>query len=770
MDLKERVNVVQAKMNGAVAALTYGYFAHMNDAGGTTVDIGTDLKAVDVNNIDNSACSSEMLRGLVHAFTNQYKGKLTLDETICDPKYIPMNCIMKDKYGYMQRGAAAELSIDYPLADSKKADWTEGTISDTERSWESVCYGNGKFVAVAYPNYFAYSTDGMNWTEGTISNTSRNWHSVCYGNGKFVAVAYNSNYFAYSTDGINWTEGTISSTSRKWSSVCYGNGKFVAVAQNTNYFAYSTDGITWTEGTISETSRYWYSVCYGNGKFVAVAYQSNYFAYSTDGINWTEGTISSTSRKWSSVCYGNGKFVAVTSNSSNYFAYSTDGITWTERRISNTSRPWMSVCYGNDKFVAVAYNSNYFAYSTDGINWTEGTISSTSRYWDSVCYGNDKFVIVANDTNIFAYSKSNYDFNICNYITTELYDYDVIGSNNYSITPNISDIDGTFLTMFSDYYPNINIGVILYNDKNISTELNNIIIKNDEFVYLAVFDHRIGSTFSDQNYKYIGASDSINNKKYFVITNDLLHYTAYDITNSPQNYITFKNGIIFIYLPEKDSVAMITRHPHTTDIITIDGNDPENMTDITKPYYRLIEIPFLKKYYKYTGKHVKNVKICIRPYINNYSLYTDCVLLINVFDRVYKIGIPNYIDYNINCGNNKRLQNFYTTTPQTFDQISDRNYISSLLNITDLNTEYINYSIYNNYNSYIYNKNHLKITVDEMNYGYDHNADDTVAQMYNIVNNYTNTGYAAYSDNPGCDYIYFPEPKYSNEGGGMGPG
>ena len=39
MDLKERVNVVQAKMNGAVAALTYGYFAHMNDAGGTTVDI-----------------------------------------------------------------------------------------------------------------------------------------------------------------------------------------------------------------------------------------------------------------------------------------------------------------------------------------------------------------------------------------------------------------------------------------------------------------------------------------------------------------------------------------------------------------------------------------------------------------------------------------------------------------------------------------------------------------------------------------------------------
>ena len=31
MDLRDRVNVVQAKMNGAVAALTYGYFSHTND-------------------------------------------------------------------------------------------------------------------------------------------------------------------------------------------------------------------------------------------------------------------------------------------------------------------------------------------------------------------------------------------------------------------------------------------------------------------------------------------------------------------------------------------------------------------------------------------------------------------------------------------------------------------------------------------------------------------------------------------------------------------
>ena len=81
------------------------------------------------------------------------------------------------------------------------------------------------FVAVAgyNSNVFAYSIDGMNWTEGTISDTSREWISVCYGNGKFVAVAGNTNYYAYSTDGINWTESTISSAARRWCSVCYAS-------------------------------------------------------------------------------------------------------------------------------------------------------------------------------------------------------------------------------------------------------------------------------------------------------------------------------------------------------------------------------------------------------------------------------------------------------------------------------------------------------------------------------------------------------------------
>ena len=268
------------------------------------------------------------------------------------------------------------------------------------RAWHSVCYGNGKYVAlVTDSTAFAYSYDGITWTEGTISSANQYWQSVCYGNGKFVAVASYSNIFAYSDDGITWIEGTIGGR-KDYISVCYGKDKYVMVSIYANYFAYSVDGITLTQGIISSTSRNWYSVCYGNGKYVAIS-NTNVFAYSTDGITWIESTIGDVDRSWRSICYGNGKFVAVADNS-NVFAYSTDGITWIESTISDTNRGWYSVCYGGGKFVAMAIYSNIFAYSTDGITWTEGTIGNTNRSWWSVCYGNEKFVSVGEYSNINA--------------------------------------------------------------------------------------------------------------------------------------------------------------------------------------------------------------------------------------------------------------------------------------------------------------------------------------------------------------------------------
>lgn len=280
--------------------------------------------------------------------------------------------------------------------------WLQNTLP-ASRNWQSVTYGNGKYVAVASgtsggTSAGAYSTDGITWTE-MILPASRDWRSVIYGDDRFVAVAYGSGKGAYSTDGITWTEMSMPAGAN-WVDVTYGNGKFVAITQNNAYAAYSTNGITWMNTTLP-TGVDFSSVTYGNGKFVAVASSSGgKGAYSTDGVSWTSMTMPASSA-WYSVTYGDGKFVAVADGSTG--AYSSDGISWTSMTLP-ASRTWKGVTYGNGKFVAVS-NTTYGAYSTDGINWTDFTLP-TSRDWRSVTYGNGKFIAVASSSDKGAYWKA----------------------------------------------------------------------------------------------------------------------------------------------------------------------------------------------------------------------------------------------------------------------------------------------------------------------------------------------------------------------------
>ena len=295
----------------------------------------------------------------------------------------------------------------YYWQTSETAMWTTSTMSSST-DWQSVTYGDGKFVAVAnnLSNETAYSTDGINWTASTLPSIA-SWMSVTYGDGKFVAVARGSDIAAYSTDGINWVASTMPS-SASWRSVTYGDGKFVAVAYNSDKAAYSTDGINWTETTLSSSAD-WNSVTYADGKFVAVtSSNSNIAAYSTDGINWTASTMPS-SAYWVSVTYGNGKFVAVSGGIvSNKAAYSTDGINWTASTLPK-SKYWTSVTYGDGKFVAVSdSNSNIFAYSTDGIKWTASLMPSSAQ-WRSIAYGDGKFVVVVYQSDVTAIYTMSYD-------------------------------------------------------------------------------------------------------------------------------------------------------------------------------------------------------------------------------------------------------------------------------------------------------------------------------------------------------------------------
>ena len=282
-------------------------------------------------------------------------------------------------------------------------DWWYQNTLPAERNWNSVTYGDDKFVAVAYnSNKGAYSTDGRNWMEFTLP-TSNSWESIIYGNDKFVAVADDSDKGAYSTDGRNWMEFTLPA-SRYWQSITYGNDRFVVVALSSDKGAYSLDGVNWVDFTMP-AKRSWKSVTYGNGKFVAVAYNSNKGAYSTDGITWTEMTLPA-SRNWQSVTYGNDRFVVVADTRYSGVAkgaYSTDGISWTEMTMPDND--WQSVTYGDGRFIAVASDSDSAVIgSSDGTKWNEWTLPANG-YWNSVTYGDGKFVAVARLSTNGAYFR-----------------------------------------------------------------------------------------------------------------------------------------------------------------------------------------------------------------------------------------------------------------------------------------------------------------------------------------------------------------------------
>ena len=106
-------------------------------------------------------------------------------------------------------------SLSQAVADGTT--WTIRT-SAADKTWMSVAYGNGLFVAVSQgsDNQVMTSPDGINWTTRTPANDN-NWSSVTYGNGLFVAVSYSgtNNRVMTSPDGITWTSRT-SAADNSW--------------------------------------------------------------------------------------------------------------------------------------------------------------------------------------------------------------------------------------------------------------------------------------------------------------------------------------------------------------------------------------------------------------------------------------------------------------------------------------------------------------------------------------------------------------------------
>ena len=302
-------------------------------------------------------------------------------------------------------------------------------------AWKSMAYGKEMVVAVSNNSDIAYSRDGLVWELAITPGQEiyrPTFESVTYGNGKFVAVASNDGKAYHSSDGIVWShEKPLGPSSygaakiipglKTWQCICCANGKFVVLASGTDKGAYSYDGMHWNEMQMTTVAS-WKAITYGRGSFVAVALDGS-CAYSLDGVRWRSlgGYNYSGEQIVSTVGYRS-KVYAIANNSNKLFVVPYSGASLSDQLVASAlpySSGWACLAAGESAMVAVSNEGKVATINVgtswgdvDG-NWTDVTMPVTAA-WNSVAYCGGRFIAVAKDSDVVAYSEDGYNW-ICEY-------------------------------------------------------------------------------------------------------------------------------------------------------------------------------------------------------------------------------------------------------------------------------------------------------------------------------------------------------------------
>lgn len=250
--------------------------------------------------------------------------------------------------------------------------------------WRKIVYGNGVYVAVgsnAIESNAAYSTDGINWIP--VNTTVYSIESLCYGNGKFIAWAMGIHENASNSDGFLGS----SVDGKKWNftklgyyiddikyDIIFAENKFVACGRD-KLVEYSTDGINWNSVTIVNYSMAYSKIVYGNGIYACFELTSTQVRYSmsSTGLNgdWNPGNLKSehSISYLRDIVFDGEKFVLLSGDT---IYTSTDLKTFTEVVSFDFGRV-NALGYKNGLYVAVGQNDRndnaYLAYSFDLTNW-----------------------------------------------------------------------------------------------------------------------------------------------------------------------------------------------------------------------------------------------------------------------------------------------------------------------------------------------------------------------------------------------------------------
>jgi len=321
-----------------------------------------------------------------------------------------------------------EVEVDDPDSSVIAGYNWEPVNSNITTQLNSVCYGNGKYVAVGLSGVVLYSTDGEIWTKATTGRTHTfNW--VCYGNGKFVATKGGANStdlerIAYSTDGINWNYvnipigGQTSNTYRSLNKIFFYNNYYVAFTNTSDYndiMCISSNGINWS--FISDRNNFKftgsdYTIDTYNKLILLVGSRDangtqnkQYLRMSTDNFNptnndnWLSASVSSSglsnNTQFNNICVSNNNIYLIQLNNNGALLRKNESGTWSNINNSLIGTA-QAIIFENGHFI---FSSSYGIFtSKDGIDWDKRYIT-TSTIRD-ICFNNGIFIAVGNDGTI----------------------------------------------------------------------------------------------------------------------------------------------------------------------------------------------------------------------------------------------------------------------------------------------------------------------------------------------------------------------------------
>jgi len=273
--------------------------------------------------------------------------------------------------------------------------WKTPQFGKEGEVYRSVCYGNGRYVAVGTyggKNIFATTRDGEKWETGSKDGQYKNYiRGMGFGKEMFLALAgdpgsvgSSSPVTLTSTDGATWTDYVPIAGKNILRRTAFGNGLFVGVGDRGRRAA-SADGKEWKDAPAVKAIDTLVDVAFGvpagsadkKGVFVGVGLHGLRML-SADGVAWTNRTLGEEGEHLNSIVWALDKFVAVGMGAT---FTSPEGISW--KRQENKDAP-LTITFGKGVFLGANWKGRLLL-SSDAVEWKQ--IHKCDHHVEAVTYG-----------------------------------------------------------------------------------------------------------------------------------------------------------------------------------------------------------------------------------------------------------------------------------------------------------------------------------------------------------------------------------------------